>query len=53
VSLVRESQVDAFITAVKQSFYSRRLADGTIAEADMPDTLFASPPSMGAAVLRI
>jgi N-acetylgalactosamine kinase len=53
VSLVRESQVGAFIAAVKQSFYSSRLADGTIAEADLPDTLFASPPSMGAAVLKI
>jgi galactokinase len=53
VSLVREGEVDAFIAALKRSFYASRLADGTIGETDLADALFASPPSMGAAVLKL
>ncbi len=53
MSLVREAEVESFIAALKKSYYSKRITEGLVSEAGMSQVLFASPPSIGAAVLKL
>ncbi|KAJ9512435.1 hypothetical protein QJQ45_013006 [Haematococcus lacustris] len=53
VSLVKESDVDAFMAAVRERYYASRIASGVVSEADMDKMFFASKPSSGAAVLKL
>ncbi len=53
MSLVRSSEVDAFTAAVKEAYYKPLLAKGLVSEEEMPETMFASRPSSGGAVLKL
>ncbi|GBF90169.1 galactokinase [Raphidocelis subcapitata] len=53
VSLVRHGDVGPFMAALRENYYSPLLASGRVTEGGMGEVLFASPPSSGAAVLRI
>lgn len=51
VSLLREDQVPAFLAAVRGSYYAPLLAAGRLSEDELTETLFASRPSAGAALV--
>ncbi len=53
MSLVREEEVPRFLADIKKAYYDPIIAEGRVAEADMPNTLFASKPSAGAAVMKL
>lgn len=53
VALVKEEEVDSFISALKETYYKPLLERGKIKEEDLDLYVFASKPSAGAAVLKI
>lgn len=53
VSLVREGDAAGFMAALREQYYAPLLKSGAVDEAGMAEVLFSSPPSSGAAVLRI
>lgn len=53
VSLVREADAAPFMAALREQYYKPLLASGAVTDAEMGDVLFSSPPSSGAAVLRV
>lgn len=53
VSLVHEKDVLPFMAALRDQYFTPLVAKGAITEAQLPGILFSSPPSSGAAILRI
>lgn len=53
VSLVRREQVVPFMQQLRAEYFGALLKEGRVGEEEMADVLFSSPPSSGAAVLRI
>ncbi|KAI8476482.1 MAG: ribosomal protein S5 domain 2-type protein [Monoraphidium minutum] len=53
VSLVRREDAAPFMAALREQYYGPLLKGGRVAEGEMGEVLFSSPPSSGAAVLRI
>ena len=53
VALVKQDAVRDVLGRVRKAFFDVRVASGIVSEAMMGDTLFASLPSSGAAILRV
>ena len=53
MSLIHESQADAFIEHVKARYFSGCLQQGKVRQEDLGAVIFASKPSSGGAVLKI
>lgn len=53
VFLVREPDAGPFLAALREQYFGPLLKAGRVTEGEMGDVLFASPPSSGAAVLRV
>ncbi|KAG0567930.1 hypothetical protein KC19_7G173000 [Ceratodon purpureus] len=53
VSLVKEEEVQSFISALKESYYQPLVTKGKIKEEDLDLYVFASKPAAGAAVLKL
>eukprot|EP00890_Picochlorum_soloecismus_P003577 jgi/Picsp_1/421/NSC_00419-R1_galactose kinase len=53
VSLVKTSEVDAFLKSVKKEYFDPLIEEERLTEGDMPVTLFASPPASGGGILDI
>ncbi|KAG0559692.1 hypothetical protein KC19_10G123600 [Ceratodon purpureus] len=53
VALVKEEEVDSFISALKESYFQPLVKKGKIKEEDLDLYVFASKPSAGAAVLKL
>ena len=52
VALVKQDAVRDVLGRVRKAFFDVRVASGIVSEAMMGDTLFASLPSSGAAILK-
>jgi len=53
VALVKEEDVDSFISSLKKSYYEPLVKRGKIKEEDLDLYIFASKPSAGAAILKL
>lgn len=53
VALVKEEEVDSFISTLKESYFEPLVKKGKIKEQDLDLYVFASKPSAGAAVLKL
>lgn len=53
VSLVRDDEVDAFVQRLTDEYVRPLVAEGRLTEAALPDNIFASKPSSGAALLKL
>lgn len=53
VSLVQGDQVGPFLQALRERYFDPLISKGVVTAEQMKEVLFASPPSSGAAVLRI
>lgn len=52
VALVKQDMVADVLSKVKASFFNSRIANGVLREESITETLFASLPSSGAAILQ-
>jgi N-acetylgalactosamine kinase len=52
VALVTADMAEKVLESVKTRFFDKRIASGVLREEDLGETLFASLPSSGAAILR-
>lgn len=53
VSLVRAGQVEAFVATLTERYLQPLAAAGRLKEGELGETIFASKPSSGGAVLRL
>jgi N-acetylgalactosamine kinase len=53
VSLVQEEHVPAFLAELRDKYYGPLLASGRATDESMSETLFATRPSAGAAIMRL
>jgi hypothetical protein len=53
VSLVREQDAPQFIAELREKYFKPLVAKGVVTEQELPDCLFASKPSSGAAVMQL
>lgn len=53
VSLVRDEDVERFIQALQDKFYSKRIASGIASREQLPDLCFATKPAQGGASLDL
>lgn len=53
VSLVREKDAPKFIAELREKYFMPLVAKGVVTEHELPDCLFASKPSSGAAVMQL
>jgi N-acetylgalactosamine kinase len=53
VSLVREQDAPKFMAQLRESYFMPLVAAGVVTEAELPQCLFATKPSSGAAVMRL
>ena len=52
VMLVPQRSAAAFVDALAAKFYAPRIAAGVLKEADLPQTVFATEPASGAAIVK-
>ena len=53
VSLVKQADAAAFITAVKSSYFDKCIQDGKVKGDQLEDVIFASKPASGGAILKL
>lgn len=53
MSLVREEDAPKFIAQLREAYFKPLVAAGVVPEHQLPECLFASKPSSGAAVMRL
>lgn len=53
MSLVREQDAPKFIAELREKYFMPLVAKGVVTEQELPDCLFASKPSSGAAVMQL
>ncbi|GLC69817.1 hypothetical protein PLESTF_000883800 [Pleodorina starrii] len=53
VSLVPDVQVETFLETLREKYFKTRVEGGIISSEQLPEVLFATKPSSGAALLRL
>ncbi|KAL4519598.1 hypothetical protein Ndes2526B_g01820 [Nannochloris sp. 'desiccata'] len=53
VSLIKEEDVDTFISKVKEIYYKPLIEQGRVTEEELGGTIFASPPASGGGVVKM